>query len=81
MVAVILILIGLGVCGYIAGFMANIMADDDDKEDNAEISALRAQLERVEKKLDLLGLQMDPEKWKKLDEHTDRADKMEQFSK
>ena len=32
LVAVVLILIGVGVCGYIAGFMANLMSMEDEED-------------------------------------------------
>ena len=55
-VAVGLILIGVGVCGYIAGFMANLMSiGDDDEEDGRMI--------RIEEKLDLLAQHMNIEGW------------------
>ena len=56
LVAVMLILIGVGVCGYIAGFMANVMAIGDDEQEDARMA-------RMEKKLDLLAQHMDIREW------------------
>ena len=56
MVAVILILIGVGVCGYIAGFMANLMSIGDEDEEELR-------LERVEKKLDMLAQHLNIQEW------------------
>ena len=56
LVAVGLILIGVGVCGYIAGFMANLMSIGDDDEEDERMS-------RIEKKLDLLAEHMDIKEW------------------
>ena len=58
-VAVGLILIGVGVCGYIAGFMANLMAIGDDEEEDERMI-------RIEKKLDLLAQHMDIREWPEL---------------
>tara|TARA_B100000925_G_scaffold251510_1_gene203212 strand:+ start:295 stop:1113 length:819 start_codon:yes stop_codon:yes gene_type:complete len=55
LVAVVLILIGVGVCGYIAGFMANLMNVDDDTD--------KGRLERVESKLDILAEHLKIENW------------------
>lgn len=54
LVAVVLILIGVGVCGYIAGFMANLMSMEDEEDDR---------LERVEQKLDILAKHLNIEGW------------------
>ena len=56
-VAVFLIVAGVGVCGYIAGFMANLMSEGDDSE---EIDRLI----RVEKKLDIMANYFEIEGWK-----------------
>ena len=56
LVAVFLILIGVGVCGYIAGFMANLMAIGDEDEEEQK-------LDRVERKLDILALHLQIEDW------------------
>ena len=54
-VAVILILIGVGVCGYVAGFMSNILADEEDDSDR---------LDRIEdKRLDLLAQHLEIQGW------------------
>ena len=56
LVAVCLILIGVGVCGYIAGFMANLMSlGEEDDEDR--------HLARVEKKLDILAEHLNISGW------------------
>ena len=67
-VAVLLILIGVGVFGYVAGFMANILEIDDEDE---EVS----QMERIEKKLDLLAEHMNIQGWPEYppDPYTDSA--------
>jgi hypothetical protein len=44
MVAVILILIGVGVCGYIAGFMANVISIGDDDEEEIRMNFLEKKL-------------------------------------
>ena len=54
-VAVVLIFIGVGVFGYIAGFMTNLMEMDDEEEDS--------QMMRIEKKLDLLAAHMNIQEW------------------
>jgi len=56
LVAVVLILIGVGVCGYIAGFMANLMNVDEEDTD-------KGRLERVESKLDILAEHLKIENW------------------
>ena len=56
LVAVILILLGVGVCGYIAGFMANLVSMDDESEE-------MIQLRRLEKKLDTLAQHMAISDW------------------
>ncbi|MGC6509726.1 MAG: potassium channel family protein [Myxococcota bacterium] len=53
-VAVILILIGVGVCGYVAGFMTNILADEEDDSDR---------LDRLEDKLDILAHHLEIADW------------------
>ncbi|MEC7988022.1 MAG: potassium channel family protein [Myxococcota bacterium] len=56
LVAVALILVGVGVCGYIAGFMANLVSMDDESE---EIQ----QMKRLEHKLDALARHMAISDW------------------
>lgn len=52
-VAGVLIIFGMGVAGYLAGFMASILADDPEEED------LRDQLTRLDAKLNRLAAHMD----------------------
>ena len=55
-VAVFLILIGVGVCGYIAGFMTNLMSiDEEDSE--------KEQMKRLEDKLDKLAIHLEIDDW------------------
>ena len=57
-VAIILIFIGVGVFGYIAGFMTNLMEIEDDEEEDTQMT-------RIEKKLDILAKHMNIEEWPK----------------
>ena len=52
MVATALILLGVGVVGYIAGFMTNLMNVDEDDERQEDLL-------RIEAKLDALALHLD----------------------
>ena len=65
-VAVLLILIGVGVFGYIAGFMANLLEIDEEEDEDTKMA-------RIEKKLDLLAAHMNIEGWPAYprDPHTD----------
>jgi voltage-gated potassium channel len=55
-VAVFLILIGVGVCGYIAGFMTTLMSmDEEDTE--------KKNLKRIENKLDRLAVHLEVDDW------------------
>ena len=64
-VAVVLIFIGVGVFGYIAGFMANLLEIDEDDEE--------PQMTRIEQKLDILAKHMKIEEWPEYspDPHTE----------
>lgn len=55
-IAVGLILIGVGVCGYIAGFMANLMSIGESSEE-------QVQMIRIETKLDKLAAHLDIDDW------------------
>ena len=67
LVAVVLILIGVGVCGYIAGFMANLMNFDEEDTD-------KGRLKRVENKLDIMAQHLQIEDWPQPDTEDNKSE-------
>ena len=54
LVASVLIIFGMGVAGYLAGFMASLLADEPDEEDLHDLCRrLDAKLDRIAEHLDV----------------------------
>jgi len=53
MIASVLIIFGVGVVGYVAGFMTSILDADDDEEDRAALDRLEANVQRIMEHLEI----------------------------
>jgi hypothetical protein len=51
-IAMVLMLCGVGLFGVLSGFVASLLLGKKAEEENSELAEIRAQLARIEKKLD-----------------------------